>query len=83
MEKVMKNINLDETIEGKIILKRYTSHTEILFKAKSQKAADLMLIDFFLQLSEHHRNLLRSIDEENEDIQEYIESYEAQKKWIQ
>ena len=66
-------------ILAEIVVRRYEDYTEAKFSAENEDLADKLLIEFFLQLPEKKREMLRNINEDDSDVKAFRKQLEKER----
>lgn len=66
-------------ILAEIVVRRYEDYTEAKFNAKNEDLADKLLIEFFLQLPDKKREMLRNINEDDSDVKAFRRQLEKER----
>lgn len=83
MTETKKKIEVSVTskpVSAEIVCRQYEDYTDVRFRAKSEEAADLLLIKFFLQLPESKRKMLRNINEDDPEVEDFIDNCEKKRR---
>ena len=67
---------------AEIVVRRYEDYTEAKFRAQNEDLADTLLIEFFLQLPEKKREMLRNINEEDSDVKAFRRQLEKERQML-
>lgn len=66
-------------ILAEIVVRRYEDYTEAKFNAQNEDLADKLLIEFFLQLPDKKREMLRNINEDDSDVKAFRRQLEKER----
>ena len=66
-------------ILAEIVVRRYEDYTEAKFNAQNEDLADKLLIEFFLQLPDKKREMLRNINEDDSDVKDFRRQLEKER----